>query len=122
MAKEILVVDDEKDIRSLVKAVLEDAGYKVRIAFDGVDAFRKLKKKLPDLVVIDMFMPRMTGRELCERIRDDKKLKKLKCVFLTVAEFLASGKKELEELEVLDYIKKPFDNKELVRRIKKIVK
>ena len=82
-----MVVDDEEDIRSVVKAVLEDAGYKVTTASDGPNALKKLKKGLPDLALIDMFMPKMSGRELCEWIRSDKKLKKLKCAFLTVAEF-----------------------------------
>ncbi len=121
MAKEILVVDDEKDTRALLKAILEDAGYKVRTAFNGPDALKKLKKKLPALVLIDMFMPGMSGRELCEMIRVSEKLKKLKCVFLTVADFSVAGKKKLKELKVLDYIKKTSDNKGLVKRIKKIV-
>lgn len=121
MSKKILVVDDEKDVRNVVKVVLEDAGYKVATVSDGPNALKKLRKELRDLVLIDMFMPRMSGRELCERIRSDKKLKKLKCAFLTVAEFSDAGKEELKRMKVLDYIKKPFDNKDLARRVKKML-
>ena len=121
MAKKIMIVDDEQDIRTVVKVILEDAGYKVETATDGPDAIEKLKKGLPDLVLIDMFMPGMSGRELCEFIRADNKLKKLKCAFLTVAEFSAAGMEELKKMKVLDYIKKPVENKDLIKRIKKMI-
>lgn len=119
--KTILVVDDEEDIRAVVKVILQDAGYKVQVATDGPDALEKLKEKLPDLMLVDMFMPAMSGRELCEIVRSRKNLKNLKCAFLTVAEFSAAGKEELKKMKILDYIKKPVDNKDLVKRIKKMI-
>lgn len=123
MAKKILIVDDETDIRELVKTVLGTAGFKVDGASSGPDALGKLKKKANySLVLIDFFMPKMSGRELLETIRKDKKLKKLKCAFLTVATFSKKGQAEIKKLGSLDYIRKPFDNEDLVRRVKKLTK
>lgn len=119
--KEILVVDDESSIKDLVTAIFELEGYSVRVASSGEVALRILKDYKPDLAIIDMMMPKMSGRELCELIRKDSKTKDLKVVFLTVARFSESGKDVLKELNVSDYITKPFENEDLVKRIKKVL-
>ena len=119
--KTIMVVDDEPPINKVIEDILEPEGYKVVSAISGQEALDKLKKVKPNLILIDFFMPGISGRELCEKIRADKKLKNLKVVFLTAATFSASGMKDLDKLNVLDYIKKPFEYKDLVKRIKKVV-
>lgn len=121
MAKKILVVDDEADVRSMLKELLSSAGYEVTTAKDGKDALDKLKKKKFDLALLDFFMPGMSGRELLEKIRADKELQDLKCAFLTVATFSTAGEQELIKLRSLDYIRKPFSPKELLKRIKRII-
>ena len=68
-----------------------------------------------------MMMPGMSGRETCERIRNDPKTKDIKVVFLTVARFSETGKEILRKMKVLDYITKPFDNQDLIRRINKLL-
>ncbi|MEM5871249.1 MAG: response regulator [Candidatus Aenigmatarchaeota archaeon] len=119
--KKIMIVDDEANLRELVSAILEQEGYEVITAEDGKDALEKLKKVKPDLILLDMMMPGMSGREVCERIRADPKTKDLKVAFLTVARFSEIGKSELKKMNVIDYITKPFDNQDLVKRVKKIV-
>jgi len=119
--KKILVVDDEASLRELVSAILEQEGYDVTTAEDGEECFRKLKNMKPDLVLLDMMMPGMSGREVCEKIRKDPKTKDLKVAFLTVAKFSESGKGVLSDMKVLDYITKPFDNDDLIKRVKKII-
>jgi len=121
MKKKIMIVDDEEGIVELVTAILEEEGYEVITAMDGKECLEKLKKVKPDLILLDMMMPGMSGREVCEKIRKNPKTKNLKIVFLTVARFSETGKGVLKKLNVLDYITKPFDNKDLVRRIKNIV-
>ena len=121
MKKKIMIVDDEEGIVELVTAILEEEGYEVITAMDGKECLEKLKKVKPDLILLDMMMPGMSGREVCEKIRKNPKTKNLKIVFLTVARFSEMGKGVLKKLNVLDYITKPFDNKDLVRRIKNIV-
>jgi len=119
--KQILVVDDEEDIRTLIKDLLQDEGYKVETVNDGKEALAALKKKKFDLALLDFFMPGMSGRRVAERIREDPKTKTQKIAFLTVAEFGEQGEKELKKLGSLDYIHKPINNEEFIKRIKKIV-
>jgi len=119
--KKIMLVDDEDDIRNVVKLVLDDEGYEVISTSGGEQALEKLKTVKPDLILIDFFMPNMSGLDLCKKIRADPKIQKLKCAFLTVSNFGDEGAKQLKKLNVLDYIQKPVKNEELVRRIKKIL-
>lgn len=119
--KTIMVVDDEESLQELVKAILERDGYQVLVAPDGNECLRMLKSAKPDLILLDMMMPGMSGRETCEKIRANTKTKNLKVIFLTVAKFSETGKGILKKLNVLDYITKPFDNDDLIKRIKKVL-
>jgi DNA-binding response OmpR family regulator len=119
--KKIMVVDDEESIVELVKAIMESEEYEVVTAMDGNECLEKLKTVKPDLIILDMMMPGMSGREVCEKIRENPKTKNLKVAFLTVAKFSETGKGVLKEMKVLDYITKPFENQDLVRRVKKLV-
>ena len=116
-----MIVDDEESIVELVKAVLEEEGYEVITATNGRDCLKKLKKVKPDLILMDMMMPEMSGRETTERIRKNPKTKDLKIAFLTVVRFSEMGKETLKKLKIADYITKPFDNEDLVRRVKALV-
>jgi len=116
--KKILIVDDEPDIIKLLQRTFEPE-FKVVTASSGKEALKKLKKDF-DLVLMDHFMPNMSGVQLLERIRKDKKLKNLKCAFLTVANFGDTGMGKLKKLKSLDYIKKPFSTKDILIRVKKI--
>ncbi|MFQ6129924.1 MAG: PleD family two-component system response regulator [Candidatus Hadarchaeaceae archaeon] len=121
MPKKIMVVDDDLFIRKAVKITLEGEGYDVVTASSGEECLKKLRKEKIDLMLTDVFMPRMSGIRLCEMIRKNKKLKPLKIAFLTVATFSKMTEIGLEGLNIIDYIQKPFDNEDLVRRVKRIV-
>jgi CheY-like chemotaxis protein len=116
--KLIMVVDDEEDIRELLGAVLEKGGYDILVAVDGQECLNKLKKTKPDLILLDMMMPGMSGREVAEQIRKNPDTKNIKIIFVTVARFSELGKDALSKLNVSDYITKPFDNDELLARVK----
>ena len=122
MAKKIMIVDDEESIRELVNAVLSLENFEVIAVESGQECLEKLKEVKPDLILMDMMMPDMSGRETIEKIRENPKTKNLKVAFLTVARFSETGKDTLEKMNVLDYITKPFDNDDLVKRVKKLVK
>lgn len=117
----IMVVDDEPHLVELVKAILDQEGYRIVTAESGQEALEKLETITPDLILLDMMMPGMSGREVCERIRKNPKTAKLKVAFLTVAQFSEVGRNVLKELKVLDYITKPFTNAELIKRVKALV-
>ena len=117
----IMVVDDEPSLRELVKAIFSSEGFDVIDAASGQECLEKLKSQTPDLILMDMMMPGMSGRETTEKIRQNPSTNNLKVVFLTVSRFSETGKETLQSLNVLDYITKPFDNEELVKRVKKLV-
>ena len=119
--KKIMVVDDERSLIELVKGILEEEGYEVITAMDGKECLKKLSTIKPDLILLDMMMPGMSGREVCEKIRKDPKTRDLKVAFVTVAKFSETGRDVLKKLNVLDYITKPFENDDLVRRVKKLI-
>jgi CheY-like chemotaxis protein len=121
MTKKILIIDDEDDIRLAVKTLLESKGYETLEANGGKSGLSVLKKEKVDLVLCDFFMPGMNGRQVLEVIRADTTLKDTKVILLTVATFGKEGSEKLKELKVADYIQKPFENKDLLVRIKKIV-
>jgi CheY-like chemotaxis protein len=116
-----MAVDDEEHIVELVKVLLEQEGYEVITALNGKECLEKLKTVKPDLILLDMMMPGMSGREVCEKIRENPKTKDLKIAFLTVARFSETGKDVLKKMKVVDYITKPFDNDDLIQRVKKLV-
>ena len=122
----ILIVDDNKDTVGMVDALLRSNGYEVDSAFNGKEALDRLlqdanNNSLPDLVVLDMFMPLMSGREVCEQIRNTDALSDLKIVFFTVADFSDKGREMLQRLNISDYIVKPFHNDDFLNRIKNIL-
>lgn len=121
MAKKILTVDDEPHILELVKAILLNEGYEVLTAESGKEALEVLESETVDLVMLDMMMPGMSGRETCDQIRQNSETKDLKVIFLTVAKFSETGIKALKGMGVLDYITKPFENEDLIKRVKKIL-
>ncbi|MBN2203251.1 MAG: response regulator [Candidatus Aenigmarchaeota archaeon] len=120
-SKKLMVVDDEESIRELVKAIFENEGFKVIVASSGLECLEELKKERPDLILLDMMMPKMSGRVTLEKIRADPKTKDIKVAFLTVARFSEVGLESLKKMNISDYITKPFDNDELLKRVKKIL-
>lgn len=121
MAKKIMVVDDEEVLVELVSAILKKEGYDVVGVNSGQECLDKLKQVTPDLILMDMMMPGMSGRETAEKIRKNPKTSGLKIAFVTVARFSEVGKETLKKMGISDYITKPFDNADLVKRVKNII-
>ncbi len=122
MKKKIMIVDDEENLTELIKAIFEQERFEVIVAHSGKECLEKLEKIKPDLILMDMMMPGMTGKETTQKIRENPKTKDLKIAFLTVVRLSEVGKEELKKLKVLDFITKPFDNKDLVKRAKELLK
>jgi DNA-binding response OmpR family regulator len=116
MPKKIMVVDDEPDIRATVKTVLEKNGYKVITAISGDDCLKQLKKEKPELILMDIMMPGTPVREIVPKIKDTK------IAYLSVVRTSEAEKEELTKSKnIVDFIQKPFDIAELLKRVKKIV-
>lgn len=114
----ILVADDDKNIAELLRLYLEKEGYSVVIASDGEEAIMKFTPEAPDLVLLDIMMPKLDGWQVCREIR-----KKSNCPIIMITAKGETFDKVLGlELGADDYVVKPFDSKEIVARIKAVLR
>ena len=116
MNKKILIADDEADIREILQFNLEAEGYEVEAAKNGDEAFEKAKKFNPDLVVLDVMMPRKNGIEVCNLLRGLPAFKETLIIFLTAMSDETSEIKGLES-GADDYITKPVSPKVLISKV-----
>lgn len=112
--KKILVVDDEKPIADILKFNLEKEGYKIQVAYDGEEAIKKAFEFEPDLVLLDVMLPKFDGFTVCKKIREK---------FLIPIIMVTAKEEEVDkilglELGADDYITKPFSVRELIARVK----
>jgi phosphate regulon transcriptional regulator PhoB len=121
MKKTIIVVDDEKDITDLVAYNLEQEGYKVFKAYDGLSAWNAIRLEKFDLALIDLMMPGISGFELCKRIRSSPSWERLPIIMLTAKSDQVDKVLGLE-LGADDYITKPFHVRELIARIRAVLR
>ncbi|MEX0661588.1 MAG: response regulator transcription factor [Balneolaceae bacterium] len=117
----ILVVDDEQDLLDLIEYNLKKEGFNVLKAENGVEALKVAKENLPDLVLLDIMMPKMDGLEVCDKMRSDANLKHIPIIFLTAR---GDEKTEVEGLDTGadDYVTKPISTTKLISRIKAVLR
>ncbi len=114
----VMVVDDEEDLRNLVKLVMEREGFEVETAENGKDFLEKVSKFKPDFVILDVMMPGLTTKEILEKLKEKNVDPKI--MLLTVVRFSDDEIKKLAEKgKIVDYLTKPFDVPELVSTVKK---
>jgi two-component system, OmpR family, alkaline phosphatase synthesis response regulator PhoP len=119
--QKILVVEDESDIRELLRYNLSQEGFAVEEAADGAEAFDRIARRSPDLVLLDLMLPRMPGLELCRRLRAQPDTAQLPIIVLTAK---GSEVDRILGLEIGadDYIVKPFSPREVVARVKALLR
>ena len=123
----ILVVDDDPDIVEAISAVLEAHSHQVITARDGVEGLDKLKEERPDLLILDLLMPRMDGFAVLRELQDPRRSRysNIPILILTsIREDVSRRRYELEtglELNVDDYVEKPIDPHTLVERVQKLL-
>ncbi len=124
----ILVVDDDPDMREALQMILESGGYTVVTAEDGEECLSKLKEERPDLLILDLLMPKMDGFEVCKALKDPrhKKHAGMPIIILSSIQTDVSQRRyELEtgvQLDVDDYVEKPIESSVLLERVGKIIK
>jgi len=123
MSKLIYIVDDEKEICELLRIVLESRNYAVQVGYDGEDALKMIEKKKPDLLIIDLMMPRKNGCEVIARLKDIPETAHIPIMVLTS---LTKGSRKSDEewkksLAVQDFITKPFEPLGILKRVQDIV-
>ncbi|GAB4462114.1 MAG: hypothetical protein Fur0044_53720 [Anaerolineae bacterium] len=120
MSKRILIVDDEVNIVISVEFLLEQAGYYVRVAHNGEEGLERVATFEPDLVLLDVMMPRLNGFDVCQRIRQNPAWQNIKIIMLTAKGREAEITKGLA-LGANAYIIKPFSTRELLAEVKRIL-
>ena len=119
--RRVLIVEDDKDIVELVRYNLEKEGYQTAVAADGLTALSTLRRTPPDLVLLDLMLPKLPGLEVCREIRRDQSLNRLPILMLTARGEEADRVVGLE-MGADDYVTKPFSPRELVARIKALLR
>lgn len=118
MNEKVLVVDDEQSICDLIKLDLEFEGYIVDTAYDGREALEKVDSFNPDLIILDVMLPYISGYELCRKINEKHNIP----IILLTAKTDIVDKVLGLELGADDYMTKPFDNRELLARVKALIR
>jgi len=116
----ILVTEDERDIRELIAFTLRFAGYEVVTAENGEEGVQMAAQEMPDMILMDVRMPRMTGYEACAKIKADPRLADIPLVFLSAKGQEAEIRTGLDA-GAPEYLLKPFGPMELVERVKELM-
>jgi DNA-binding response OmpR family regulator len=116
MSKKVLIADDEPNIVTSLEYLMQKSGYEVKIARTGDEALALVESFLPDLVLLDVMMPRKSGYEVCQQIRERPDWQHIKVVMLSAKGREAEVNKGLS-LGADTYVTKPFSNQELIAKI-----
>ena len=123
MPKKVLIVDDEAHIRTLLLQMLEGfakAGIELLVACEGTEGWRLAQSEKPDLIILDIMMPGLSGYEVCSRVKSDPELSHIHVLILT-AKGQAVDHQQSLEAGADEYITKPFDTTDLVRYVARIL-
>ena len=123
--KTILVVDDEPDLTMMVKKNLESEGYKVEVAYNGVEAIEKVKASIPDAIVLDVMMPEKDGFSVCSELKNDEKYEDIPIIMLTaVSDHVSSTQYSHAhgmDMEADDYLPKPASPEEILESLESLL-
>jgi two-component system alkaline phosphatase synthesis response regulator PhoP len=114
--KRVLIVDDEPDIVETIQFILESEGFECLAAYDGEDALLKARTENPDLILLDIMLPKINGYQVCRLLKFDEKYKDIPIIMLT-AKVQESDKFWGKESGADDYVTKPFEMEILIQKI-----
>ena len=120
MAKKILVIDDEVELTKAMTIRLNTAGYEVSIAHDGEGALKKARLEKPDLIILDLMLPKIDGYKVCRLLKFDQKYREIPIIMVT-ARVEEEDKRLGMETGADEYITKPFDWSDLLEKITKFI-
>jgi two-component system alkaline phosphatase synthesis response regulator PhoP len=121
MPKKILVTDDSPTVVAMIKELLDSNGYSVITASDGQEALDKAKKEKPDLIILDLMLPKIDGYKVCAMLKFDKNYNKIPIIILTAR--AGESDKELgAEVHADAYVTKPFEPYTFLAKVKEFIK
>ena len=118
--KKILLIEDEPDLAAAVAIRLEIKGYKVSIVYDGQEGLRKAREEIPDLIILDLILPKMDGYRVCRMLKSDEKYQKIPIIIFS-ARTQEKDRELAFECGADDYWVKPFEPEPFLARIKKLI-
>ena len=121
MSKKVLIVDDEKDMVFGLQMMFEANNFEVVTAFDGQEALNKARQIKPDIIVLDLMLPKLDGYRVCRMLKFDEKYQKIPVIMLT-ARTSAEEKKTGMEVGADAYVIKPFDQQVLMDKVAQLLK
>jgi DNA-binding response OmpR family regulator len=120
MSEKILFIEDEPDQIMMLRMRMKSYGFEIISALDGEEGLNRAFQEKPDLILLDLIMPKMNGLEVCQRLKENSETRSIPIIILT-----ASGGKDVEEKSQAagadDCIRKPYDSGQLVARIKALI-
>jgi DNA-binding response OmpR family regulator len=120
MSRTVLVADDEPNIVISLEFLLQQEGYRVQVAHDGQEAWEAIQRQPPDLVLLDVMMPRLSGFDVCQKIRENPAWQQLPIIMLTAKGREVEVSKGLA-LGADAYISKPFSTQELLAQVRALL-
>lgn len=118
----ILVVDDYAENVDLLRELLKTNGYEVTTAYNGEEALQKVKREIPDLMLLDIMMPNMDGYQVCEELRKDERTKDIPIIFVTAKTEVKDWTHAIFNVGVNSYITKPINPKKLLDKVKSVLR
>ncbi len=119
--KKILVVDDERDLVEIMTFRLKGAGYDVLTAYDGQEALDRARRDKPDLIILDLMLPKIDGYKVCGMLKFDTRFKKIPVILFT-ARAQEADRNTGKEVGADAYITKPFESQALLDKIEELLK
>ena len=119
-SRTVLIVDDEEDIRAVLQACLEAAGFQVRTASSGMDALERIRSNPPDLIIHDVMLPDITGLDVCALVKGDRRLRRIPFILLT-ARSQPQDRLTGAALGADAYMNKPLNADELLAEVRRLL-
>ena len=119
--KNILIIEDSKQTSNILSEILTKEGYSVYVAHDGIEGYRLIKKIKPDLILLDLLLPKISGFDICVKISQDNEIRNTPIIVIST---LADEKETLRKLknhEIVKFMKKPYSIDDLLYEIKKTI-
>jgi len=118
----ILVVDDSTTNIVLLEAILTEKGYLIETALNAREAFMKIEKQIPDLILLDLLMPKVSGFDFLEELRKKEATSKTPVIVISAINTDDENTRKINELEAVDFIRKPIDIQYLLSKVQEILK